>query len=112
MTALRAVLMAFFVLEFAITGAAIAQELPRFDVAAYCRQIATRNNDTKKFDSEFSPTEFAGCKHIEQSAYDELTINARWDKGPIAMRQSCLERASTGLYFPSYQQLLSCLSEY
>lgn len=105
---LRAALMPSLMLELAIAGAAVAQELPRFDVVAFCHQIATRNNETMKFDGEFSPSEFAGCKHIEQSAYNELTGN-QWDRFPAAMRQSCLKESSAGLYFPSYRQLLGCL---
>jgi hypothetical protein len=97
-------------LVLATAGAAIAQELPRFDVAAYCHQIATRNNEAMNFDGEFSSSEFAGCKRIEQSAYDELTGNARWDKFPGAMRESCLKKGSADAYSPSYRQLLRCLA--
>src|SRR5512146_458018 len=95
---LRAALIPLLMLTLPIVGPAVAQELPRFDVAAFCHQIATRNNETKKFDGEFSPDQFAGCKQIEQSAYNELSGNVHWDRLPVAMRQSCLKEASAGLY--------------
>src|SRR5437660_8260042 len=76
-----------------------AQEMPRFDVDAHCRQVAG-------FGGSFSQTVFGSCLDMEQSAYDGM--KAGWLTLPAAARQHCVQVASFG--GPgSYSILQSCI---
>jgi hypothetical protein len=91
-----------------------AQELPRFDVDAYCHKLAVEmGGDT--------PSNFGACKSNEQMFYDALTggtdlgktlgdaMGVRWDKASAAVREDCLKHSLSWGYH-SYQAVIGCLS--
>jgi hypothetical protein len=65
-------------------AAAVAQELPRFDVDRHCRTVAA-------FGGTYSESLFGGCMDMEQTAYDEL--KGRWSQLPSTTRQHCIQVA-------------------
>jgi hypothetical protein len=86
-------------LILALPSVAQAQELPRFDVQAHCRQVAA-------FGGAMSQSLLGSCVDMEQSAYDGL--KPTWHQLPDAARSHCLMVARFG--GPgSYSLLQSCL---
>lgn len=78
---------------------AVAADMPRFDVTAQCKKIAS-------FGGPFSETTFDSCMEMEQSAYDQL--KATWSTLTLDMKNQCVKIASFG--GPgSYSTLQSCV---
>jgi hypothetical protein len=83
---------------FLWAGAAAA-EMPRYQVEAHCKEIAS-------FGGSYSASLFNACFDMEQVAYNGL--KPRWDRLPHAMRGHCDDIASFG--GPgSYALLESCV---
>lgn len=79
-------------------GAAIAENLPRFDVETECRKVASVGGS-------FSEMTYAGCFEMEQQAYDLL--KEMWPEMPASVRTECLKIARFG-GAGSYMTLQGC----
>lgn len=66
-------------------SAALAQEMPRYDVGAYCDQVASITGSTSELLRN-------GCFNQEQSSYDGL--KARWSTIPPNVQSYCNEVAT------------------
>ena len=78
-------------------SAASAQDLPRYDVEAYCTTVSDFSGGSRMI--------FNGCIELEQEAYDEL--RATWAGLPGQARRYCDEVARvTG---GSYSILQGCI---
>jgi hypothetical protein len=94
-----------------VATTAAAQELPNFDVEAYCTKLATEYGFNG---GKFSPSMFGACKSNEQNLYDVLTgkgdiakiLGLQWDKFPAAVREHCL----SSVFSTSYQGIMGCLA--
>lgn len=78
--ALAALALASFV------GVAHAQELPRYDVPAYCKTIAAYGGGSSAL--------YNGCMQNEQTAYDDLKAN--WAGLSAQIKAYCTEIAAFG----------------
>ena len=75
-----------------------ADTVPRFDIAAACRDVGKPGIDIGR------PT--SACHSDEERARSSL--EAKWSQYPAAARTTCVEGASLGGP-PSYVQVLTCL---
>lgn len=82
----------------AASSAAFAQDLPRYDVAAHCAEVAS-------FGGDHSAVLEKGCFAVEQESYDAL--KPKWPELPEAMRAHCGKVAEFG--GGSYQMLKGCV---
>lgn len=80
-------------------GPAAAQDMPRYDVAAYCDQIAA-------FGGAPSAVIRNGCVQQEQAAYDAL--KAKWAALPANMQKHC-NQVATAVGMGSYAILKGCV---
>jgi len=78
---------------------AVAQEMPRFDVEAYCKKIAS-------FGGSYSAVTDESCFEMEQSSYNNL--KGSWSQLPDRMRDYCVKIAKFGGE-GSYVTLESCI---
>lgn len=83
----------------AVSVPAFAQSLPRYDVNAYCKEVAG-------FGGSYSATLDKSCFSMEQSAYDAIKVG--WEAVPARTRKYCDEVASFGGN-GSYTLLQSCI---
>lgn len=83
----------------AVSMPASAQEMPRFDVEAYCKKIAN-------FSGSYSAVTDESCFDMEQSSYDNLKRS--WSELPSKMREYCTKIAKFG-GGGSYMTLESCI---
>jgi len=74
-------------------------EMPRYDVEAHCREIAS-------FSGDYSAMMYDGCFDMEQAAYD--TLKVRWDGLPATMRSHC-DQIATFAGAGSYSMLEGCV---
>lgn len=88
-----------FILGSVLAVPATAADLPRFDVEAHCKQVAS-------FGGAASSTLMNGCMDIEQKAYNAL--KDAWDEIPEQTRQHCQQVATFG-GGGSYQLLEGCV---
>lgn len=81
------------------TNAATAQDIPRYDVAGHCAQVAAVGG---------APSEVArnGCIQMEQAAYDNLKRS--WSAFPAPTRAHC-NRVATFSGPGSYNILKGCI---
>ena len=71
----------------ALAAPAAAQDLPRFDVEAHCRAVAS-------FGGNYSAVLDRGCFDLEQKAYDGL--KGAWPSLPGSVRDHCTGVATFG----------------
>lgn len=83
----------------ALAGQAQASELPRFDVEAHCKKVAS-------FGGSYSATLDESCFSMEQGAYDGL--KPEWSGLPTNVRRHCEKVAAFG-GDGSYSLLESCV---
>ncbi len=76
-----------------------ANALPRFDVPAYCRNVAGATGS-------YSSTIYGSCIDIEQQAYNALALT--WDRNAPHSQEYCGQVAKT---VGSYQILQECLKQ-
>lgn len=81
-----------------LCSAAAAQDMPRFDVDAACREVAS-------FGGTYSASTDRSCFAGEQEAYDAL--KPKWAAVPPGVRAECTKIAAFGS--PSYAMLKSCI---
>ncbi|MAK54385.1 MAG: hypothetical protein CML17_00795 [Pusillimonas sp.] len=79
--------------------ASSASEMPRYDVEAQCKQIASMGGNT-------SAVMLNSCMDMEQKAYNNL--KASWNEIPENTQRQCHEVASIGGN-GSYTMLESCI---
>jgi hypothetical protein len=93
---MKSILMSAFVLTAA---PALAQEIPRLDVAEHCEAIGSIGGFlSARLESD--------CIEIEQEAYDRL--KPEWSQLSRSTRERCLDIAASG-EFGSYQLLEGCI---
>lgn len=83
----------------ALAGPAFASELPRFDVEAHCKKVAS-------FGGAYSASLDESCFSMEQEAYNGL--KPEWGGLPASVRQHCENVAAFG-GDGSYSLLESCV---
>ena len=82
-----------------LSASAAHAEMPRYDVEAHCKQVASVGG-------AYSASLYNGCFDMEQSAYNSL--RSRWDGLPASMRKHCDDVASfAGV--GSYSLLEGCI---
>lgn len=81
------------------SAAAHAADMPRYDVEAQCKQVASMGGST-------SSMMMNSCMDTEQSAYDNL--KAKWTDIPDNIRKQCDQVASVG-GTGSYMMLEQCV---
>lgn len=86
----------------ALLTSAHAGELPRYDVKAWCHELATSGGS-------FSEVLYGTCMDQEQSAYNQL--KEKWTTAPAKTRQWCDELARAGGGAGSYTLLQTCLDQ-
>ena len=92
--------LAFALLAIALgASTAGAQEMPKYDVDAYCASLA-------KFGGGHSEMMKDGCFQLEQSSYDNL--KETWPSLAPAMKRECMKIASFGSP-GSYMMLQGCV---
>jgi hypothetical protein len=79
----------------------IAQQLPRFDIEATCREAQPLGPEDRD--------PYQGCIRDEGQARAEL--QRQWAQFDPANRTSCVEETGIGGY-PSYVEVLTCLQMY
>lgn len=86
-----------FLLSSVMAFPAAAQNIPRYDVPARCRQVAEVSGGSSMI--------YNGCMEMEQEAYD--TLKTSWSSIPSRMRSYCDEvgQVSGG----SYTILTGCI---
>lgn len=80
---------------------AVAQELPRYDVASYCDEIAGLGGQSSEMMKE-------ACFDEEQASYD--ATKPTWNELPAAVRRYCRKIAEIGGH-GSYMMLKACIDE-
>jgi len=86
-------------LAFAPSLARADDVMPRFDVAAHCKEVAS-------FGGTYSAMMEQQCMKMEQGDYDSL--KQRWPGLPESMKDHCLQVASFG-GTASYMMLNQCV---
>jgi hypothetical protein len=86
-----------------VTAAALAAELPRIDVEAYCRWAESLAY------GRLDPHGFNTCIRAEQEAYDQLK-NKTWAEASEEVQKACIEHERI-VPNPSYRTLAPCLRE-
>ena len=79
----------------------VAQQLPRFDIEATCREAQPLGPEDRD--------PYQGCIRDEGQARAEL--QRQWGQFDPANRTSCVEETGIGGY-PSYVEVLTCLQMY
>ena len=79
----------------------VAQQLPRFDIEATCREAQPLGPEDRD--------PYQGCMKDEGTARAEL--QRQWAQFDAANRTTCVEETGIGGY-PSYVEVLTCLQMY
>ena len=87
------------VLAGCLPMAALADEIPRFDVETQCEMVAS-------IGGEFSNVTYNGCIQMEQAAYNRL--QTEWASIPGGVRRQC-EEVATVTGSGSYSTLGGCI---
>ena len=82
-------------------SASVAQQLPRFDIEATCREAQPLGPEDRD--------PYQGCIRDEGQARAEL--QRQWAQFDPANRTSCVEETGIGGY-PSYVEVLTCVQMY
>lgn len=82
-----------------ITSPAMAQEIPKFDINAHCKKIASLGDS-------YSATLDKACLDMEQSDFDKL--KSTWPTASSRLRASCTVDAEFG-GLGSYTMLGTCI---
>jgi hypothetical protein len=83
------------------TKISLAQQLPRFDIEATCREAQPLGPEDRD--------PYQGCIRDEGQARAEL--QRQWTRFDPANRTSCVEETGLGGY-PSYVEVLTCVQMY
>ncbi|QEL12896.1 hypothetical protein FY550_14620 [Kushneria phosphatilytica] len=80
-----------------VSGAVHAEDLPHFDVEAYCKQVSSVGGSSNAI--------YNSCIDMQQDAYDVL--KSSWADVPAKTQDYCQQVASVG--GSSYSILKSCI---